>query len=93
MVYFNSIKVRLEHGVLIYQPQGAAFQFHKGAIRTKNDIFLEAALYEFQFHKGAIRTQCRNSRCMLSSYFNSIKVRLERKMCTALDLRTRISIP
>ena len=57
MVYFNSIKVRLEHGVLIYQPQGAAFQFHKGAIRTREVNAFQRSSSSFQFHKGAIRTR------------------------------------
>ena len=34
----------------------AAFQFHKGAIRTKSKNNGMYALSTFQFHKGAIRT-------------------------------------
>ena len=44
---FNSIKVRLEHRVTNSQLGTLRFQFHKGAIRTKNSIFIESVLQEY----------------------------------------------
>ena len=76
---FNSIKVRLEQGGgRSPHRTNNLFQFHKGAIRTsyKMQRWLNGRI--FQFHKGAIRTLQINSFITCFSYFNSIKVRLER---------------
>ena len=54
--YFNSIKVRLELSKILGSSGSAAFQFHKGAIRTKIYTQCIKPYREFQFHKGAIRT-------------------------------------
>ena len=54
------------------------FQFHKGAIRTKYKKGVGYVGNQFQFHKGAIRTNVMKYEKSYSSYFNSIKVRLER---------------
>ena len=53
--YFNSIKVRLEHANANASYLKQLFQFHKGAIRTR-EIQRKQAYCRFQFHKGAIRT-------------------------------------
>ena len=34
LIYFNSIKVRLEHGSVNVTTPDLSFQFHKGTIRT-----------------------------------------------------------
>ena len=55
------------------------FQFHKGAIRTLRDSRVDRHASIFQFHKGAIRTLRERVPICCLPYFNSIKVRLERK--------------
>ena len=40
VLYFNSIKVRLELGILNENRQVTVFQFHKGAIRTMLGFYL-----------------------------------------------------
>ena len=78
-LYFNSIKVRLEHYFKFAETSlTVEFQFHKGAIRTNSFNLLIILAKRFQFHKGAIRTFA--NECKEASYcldFNSIKVRLE----------------
>ena len=58
LLYFNSIKVRLERyedaGI---NPYFALFQFHKGTIRTTYDDDHLPLFSLFQFHKGTIRTK------------------------------------
>ncbi len=56
VMYFNSIKVRLEPHFTIIIKDRILFQFHKGTIRTS--IFVNQNNYyvSFQFHKGTIRT-------------------------------------
>ena len=57
MLYFNSIKVRLELRVLSRQfNQFVVFQFHKGTIRTADASCFNLDDKLFQFHKGTIRT-------------------------------------
>ena len=57
LLYFNSIKVRLElYFIDEVVDSYAKFQFHKGAIRTKDTSGCILVGKRFQFHKGAIRT-------------------------------------
>ena len=56
VLYFNSIKVRLERNDAMNQIAYFLFQFHKGAIRTAFLFHLCKVDNQFQFHKGAIRT-------------------------------------
>ena len=80
-MYFNSIKVRLEHTLSGRGRRTTEqFQFHKGTIRTMclSTKIISKKLFQFQFHKGTIRTQCFGNLSLKVSYFNSIKVRLER---------------
>ena len=56
-LYFNSIKVRLEHPDFANQVLAHLFQFHKGAIRTVPAQQHGIEYTKFQFHKGAIRTR------------------------------------
>ena len=65
-------------------PYPAAFQFHKGTIRTLQMNLGVGEYKEFQFHKGTIRTGEPTTGSMPIIDFNSIKVRLE---LTGLDLR------
>ena len=58
-------------------PASAAFQFHKGTIRTQFADFKVNNDAQFQFHKGTIRTDSEVKANQLNLYFNSIKVRLE----------------
>ena len=53
---FNSIKVRLELMKLKLLKPISLFQFHKGAIRTRDAMKNIPLNQAFQFHKGAIRT-------------------------------------
>ena len=80
MLYFNSIKVRLEHsktaGDIL---RNTLFQFHKGTIRTDFPSKSYHSQFLFQFHKGTIRTMREVDQNGMISYFNSIKVRLELK--------------
>ena len=69
--------MRLEPG---HPPPGGLsppFQFHKGAIRTTEEVLGVPIHAPFQFHKGAIRTALFRRIFALCSHFNSIKVRLE----------------
>ena len=77
-LYFNSIKVRLELAYAIGLLLAFLFQFHKGTIRTCWRADAIEAHEQFQFHKGTIRTRYARSASSSVSYFNSIKVRLER---------------
>ena len=63
---------------IFYEFLSIEFQFHKGAIRTMWISPERGVMIGFQFHKGAIRTTQNLKRVVASSsYFNSIKVRLE----------------
>ena len=55
-MYFNSIKVQLEHASSSEQDALLKFQFHKGTIRTGAAAGAAAGGVPFQFHKGTIRT-------------------------------------
>ena len=50
------MKVRLEHSLLQEEWLTPKFQFHKGTIRTGEQLRSVTGLLEFQFHKGTIRT-------------------------------------
>ena len=76
-IYFNSIKVRLEPTLMRVAALHPGFQFHKGTIRTTEEVLGVPMHAPFQFHKGTIRTICRFLVVFLVVYFNSIKVRLE----------------
>ena len=56
MLYFNSIKVRLELIYLLGLIGSYLFQFHKGTIRTFYGTPEKVSKKLFQFHKGTIRT-------------------------------------
>ena len=56
LLYFNSIKVRLERASSMLSKDELLFQFHKGAIRTPEPDQRTWSAERFQFHKGAIRT-------------------------------------
>ena len=77
LVYFNSIKVRLEQTKENCSIIRSLFQFHKGAIRTRKGETRTPISVVFQFHKGAIRTDIVVSKRSGIENFNSIKVRLE----------------
>ena len=53
---FNSIKVRLEPISQQINLRNCLFQFHKGTIRTLDQLYFELSENQFQFHKGTIRT-------------------------------------
>ena len=78
ILYFNSIKVRLEPGGSSY---AARKQLHFNSIKVRLELKSLITLTErvpFQFHKGTIRTIATRSETPTLQYFNSIKVRLER---------------
>ena len=63
------------------------FQFHKGTIRTGEEIE-RAKQAAFQFHKGTIRTPMPTPSFARMYYFNSIKVQLElRKLKSEIILK------
>ena len=58
IMYFNSIKVQLEHQYLYRcREKPSGFQFHKGTIRTQASRLDNGRILRFQFHKGTIRTR------------------------------------
>ena len=57
VVYFNSIKVRLELLAVVITSEIEIFQFHKGTIRTASAGGSGSGTLPFQFHKGTIRTR------------------------------------
>ena len=73
---FNSIKVRLRHLTDGSASFVAQFQFHKGSIKTLCDLYKKGFVRTFQFHKGSIKTTREEELTLLSTNFNSIKVRL-----------------
>ena len=84
---FNSIKVQLERGAAPqYVAKYVKFQFHKGTIRTVVSQQAVQARGLFQFHKGTIRTFVSSLDGCCHSYFNSIKVQLERRFVTTITL-------
>ena len=77
LIYFNSIKVRLERINPAFAYGNIAFQFHKGAIRTM--INYQYLLNMSHFNSIKVRLEHRVLILILSCllHFNSIKVRLE----------------
>ena len=79
--HFNSIKVRLEHFLLVWSNR-LAKNFNSIKVRLEPVNLQETAgtKHLFQFHKGTIRTYwSRALQSPLCRNFNSIKVRLERR--------------
>ena len=76
---FNSIKVRLERSVSIL-PLLCFYNFNSIKVRLEQGAQVPDASISstFQFHKGTIRTRAHDTRTRARTYFNSIKVRLER---------------
>ena len=61
-------------------------------LELDNDQFMIGS-FIFQFHKGAIRTDVSSNKQYNDIYFNSIKVRLERRQQEASAGSYDISIP
>ena len=78
--YFNSIKVRLKLGNTAPALFKYRFQFHKGTIKTSMTDARYGSGNVFQFHKGTIKTDTKGFAAQMERYFNSIKVRLKRKL-------------
>ena len=79
IIYFNSIKVRLEPDRHRRRLRGRAFQFHKGTIRTCH--IQDALLLRLHFNSIKVRLELESFdeyRALVDD-FNSIKVRLEQK--------------
>ena len=57
---FNSIKVQLKHVIDESDFASVEFQFHKGTIKTDDDISFHTWFCKFQFHKGTIKTNWLN---------------------------------
>ena len=55
-MYFNSIKVQLDHVLTSSSKCVPVFQFHKGTIRSGIAESAPSADTSFQFHKGTIRS-------------------------------------
>ena len=62
---FNSIKVQLELITWLLHIKACKFQFHKGTIRTNEELIGYLLVTEFQFHKGTIRTRTQTERLRL----------------------------
>ena len=78
VVYFNSIKVRLEQATGERNETERTFQFHKGAIRTLRADAQTIREINFNSIKVRLELTYDDDHLPLFSYFNSIKVRLER---------------
>ena len=77
MLYFNSIKVRLERSSESAFVFIASFQFHKGAIRTITQLILGISYSHFNSIKVRLERIFTTIEPTQRSHFNSIKVRLE----------------
>ena len=77
-LYFNSIKVQLEHIANLIYNQGNG---HFNSIKVQLELTAGATYCTvdntFQFHKGTIRTRWYPSLLLSLFNFNSIKVQLE----------------
>ena len=79
LLYFNSIKVRLELIILLLFCH-ALNNFNSIKVRLEHIKAIGIGdLSAFQFHKGAIRTMICSVIIPTLCYFNSIKVRLEQQ--------------
>ena len=86
--YFNSIKVRLRHRSSLFATANPpSFQFHKGSIKTNEQIKGLPPPPIFQFHKGSIKTSDTFYVPQQRYNFNSIKVRLRRARLTPDTMR------
>ena len=93
-MYFNSIKVRLEHNSGFDFIAPSLFQFHKGTIRTRDARNYPTPHRDFNSIKVRLELSglpiCKNG----FIYFNSIKVRLEPWDCSTFYQHPyEISIP
>ena len=77
MIYFNSIKVRLERMSNILVSLRKIFQFHKGTIRTLHQTSALSRNPHFNSIKVRLERVLLPVLMHNSSHFNSIKVRLE----------------
>ena len=94
VLYFNSIKVRLElYSSICFFALSAYFNSIK--VRLEQRAFIQSInqISTFQFHKGAIRTSIQNLDATQDQDFNSIKVRLEQAETQEAQLPIMISIP
>ena len=81
IIYFNSIKVRLEQARIFEACGVLLFQFHKGAIRTLMKLSVKERLSDFNSIKVRLELSRLTNPATLKRYFNSIKVRLELPAC------------
>ena len=94
LIYFNSIKVRLEYGSFRKAIADLiGFQFHKGTIRTKVETFHHLSPSHFNSIKVRLELEVRHLIDDVVGYFNSIKVRLELRSAFSFRCRRIISIP
>ena len=77
ILYFNSIKVRLELVAFPLYTVEIAFQFHKGTIRTACLQCLRISEYHFNSIKVRLELSHLHALGQGGANFNSIKVRLE----------------
>ena len=93
-MYFNSIKVRLEHNNLqgeLYQ--ASPFQFHKGTIRTPLCPIPRTSRIDFNSIKVRLELDALDGVALGEVHFNSIKVRLELDLNEIKVATSNISIP
>ena len=94
VLYFNSIKVRLEHPLSLISPSiSAIFQFHKGTIRTFFADSHQVIIIIFQFHKGTIRTFFADSHQVIIIIFQFHKGTIRTYFQVLYLRKTWISIP
>ena len=77
LLYFNSIKVRLERKLVNFCLSFLRFQFHKGTIRTDLIRVIKVQYRNFNSIKVRLEHSANGQRSSPHSNFNSIKVRLE----------------
>ena len=58
LLYFNSIKVRLELTEMEAPIPNTIFQFHKGAIRTHHEMSVKGVLFNFNSIKVRLEHPC-----------------------------------
>ena len=68
-IYFNSIKVRLEHVILMWIFVAARFQFHKGAIRTPYPSKLRKSYVNFNSIKVRLELRPERAKALTTPEF------------------------
>ena len=88
-LYFNSIKVQLEHVRNLTKQIFYLFQFHKGTIRTGSPGVKVRAYFYFNSIKVQLELIIYREKIKRCHHFNSIKVQLERRLANCCQFLLR----